>query len=81
MKLAFNECHRELGALQREYKNVPKGTSMLPLSGVALHHGVEGVKQVPNGTNSNTYRLMVSMDDDGEEECVELTMMMILYDG
>ena len=32
--------------------NVTEVTTMLPLSGVALHHRVEGLKQVPNGTNT-----------------------------
>ena len=41
---------------------MPKGTSMLPLSGVALHYRVEEVKQVPNGTN--TYLLEI-----GSEMC------------
>ena len=47
---------------------------MLPLSGVALHHGVEGSKQVPNGTN--TYLLEIEKEegsfsssyDDGEKD-------------
>ena len=54
-------------------RHVPKGTSMLPLSGVALHYRVEGGKQVPNGTN--TYLLEIEKEegscssyDDGEKD-------------
>ena len=41
--------------------DVPKGTSPLPLSGVALHFRTEGVKQVPNGTN--TYLLEIEKEE------------------
>ena len=34
---------------------------MLPLLGVALHYRVEGVKQVPNGTN--TYLLEIEKEE------------------
>ena len=40
---------------------VSKGTLMLPLLGVALHYRVEGVKQVPNGTN--TYLLEIEKEE------------------
>ena len=42
-------------------RNVPKGTSILPLLGVTLNYRVEGVKQVPYGTN--TYLLEIEKEE------------------